>query len=110
MMRADLFMASSSSSQERLARGIVRAVEGRVAVGAGAPEQAVTVNEELALVVKSAGMAGIRMAALAEERFLRLEHLHVVGAVDLMAVHAVLANGDVLPKEGAALFGVAPVA
>ena len=46
------------------------------------------------------------VALLAEERTRRLQQLVVVRAMRMMAIHAVLAYGGVLPDERAAFFGV----
>lgn len=60
--------------------------------------------------LRNTGMAGRRVATLAQQRCAAAQHAGMVGTVRRVAQSAVLANRSMFPKIGAALFRVALVA
>src|SRR6185369_17078710 len=105
-------MASLLVTQVR-ARRVIAAVDGCVTVEARAVEDPVArlgLVGQGGAVVQGAGVPGVRVALLAEERYGRLLQLEMVRAVRGMAVQAALTHRRVLPEERTALLGVAGVA
>src|SRR6185295_10883476 len=101
------------SMAEVRARRVVAAMDRGVAVETGTVEDPVARPRAVAQgggVVERAGVPGVGVALLAEERNRGLLQLQVVRSVRRMTVQAVLADRRMLPKERAALFGVAAVA
>src|SRR5262245_49451793 len=109
-MKVLVFMASSSAPEVRRGRSVA-AVHVLVAVLARMLGGTVARPGELAggvdVAVERAGMARVQVAALAQPRLLRHEHLVVVRAVRVVAVEAVLPDRGVLPEERAALLRMA---
>src|SRR5262249_6831414 len=106
-LRSLLRMAILRLPKELRAGRVIRAVNLRMAVHAGASNHAVAAAGHLRSVVDRRRMPAADVASLAEHRRLRDEHAVVVRTVRIVAAGAVLAAGRVLPEERAALLGVA---
>src|SRR4029077_7932998 len=100
----------SWSPHERATRGVVRAVNLRMAVGATAGEQVragIRACRKRLRRTHEGGMSRARMAGLAEERWPQLEERWLYRAVRVVTVGAILRNGLMLPQKRSALFAVA---
>src|SRR5262245_46299696 len=98
-------MAILPSPKELRAGRMVRPVNLRLAVHAGASNDAVAAVGDLRGVVDRRWMTAADVAALAQHRRLRHEHAVVVRPVRIVAAHTVLATCGVLPEERSALLG-----
>lgn len=97
-----MFVRSPFLPQERVARRVIRSVNGGVAVGASTIE-VLDGAERLRL----SRVAAAVVAGVANARHTRLQQLRIAGAMRLMAVCAVLHNWRVFPQERTAPFGMA---
>src|SRR5262245_50164454 len=106
--------AVRDSALETGTRRVVAAVNLRVAVLTGAPDDAWTLTSAeqragggLSIAVERRVMADRQVVALLTEiRPRRNEQLVVIGPVRLMTADAVLAHGRMLPEHRPALLGV----
>src|SRR3954471_21787648 len=93
--------------QEEVAGRVIRAVNLRVALDAGASRDAVAARVHLGLVVDRRRVAARNMAALAQHRQLGDQQPLVVRSVRVVTGDAALAGHLVIPQERTALLGVA---
>src|SRR5262245_11540103 len=93
--------------KEEVSRGVIRAVDLRVAVDAGPADDPVAAGVQLRGVVDRRGMAAADVAALTQHRRLGDEQAVVVRTVRIVAAGAVFTPRRVLPDERSPLLGVA---